>query len=101
MDREQLSEIIRDAVHESVAHEGKILDRDELRDLMHEAVIDALSTIGIDANSPLEVQKDMQFMRELRLTSGRIKQKSILTVVGFLLAAGGGMIWLGFKQFMS
>ncbi len=98
MESEELSKLIRDAVKESLSHEDEVLGKEELRDLMHEAVVDAMSTLGIDARSPMDVQKDMQFMRELRLTSEKIRQKGILTLVGLLVVAGAGAIWVGIKH---
>lgn len=99
MESEELKQLIRDAVSEA-AHQGEVLDREELRSLMHDAVVDAMSTLGIDARNPMDVQKDMQFVRELRLMSEKVKQKTYLTMVAMVVAALIGAIWLGVKSLL-
>lgn len=94
MESEELKQLIREAVSEG----GEVLDREELRTLMHDAVVEGMSTLGIDARNPLDVQKDMQFVRELRLMSEKVKQKTYLTMAALVAAALVGAVWLGVKS---
>jgi hypothetical protein len=96
---DQLRDLIKQAVSESL-REGDVLCREELRDLMHDACVDAMSTLGIDARNPLDFQRDMQFIRELRLTSEKIRNKAVLTIVSILVAAVLGAMWLGIKSLL-
>lgn len=88
-------------IEEALTHGGEVLSREELRELMHDAVVDAMSTLGIDARNPMDVQKDMLFIRELRLTTEKIKSRTILTLVGIVIAAAAGATWLGFKTLLG
>jgi len=98
MEPEQLKQLIREAVIESVAQSDEVLSREELRQIMHDAVVEGMSSLGIDARHPMDVQKDMQFVRELRLMSEKVKQKTYLTMVALVVAALAGATWLGIKS---
>lgn len=97
MEPNELKQLIRDAVSEA-AQQGEVLDREELRELMEAAVVEGMATLGIDARNPLEVQKDQMFVRELRLMSEKVKQKTYLTMVALVIGAVVGAAWLGFKS---
>ncbi len=96
MESEELKQLIREAVSEG----GEVLGREELRQMMHDAVVEGMSTLGIDARNPMDVQKDMQFVRELRLMSEKVKQKTYLTMVALVVAALAGAVWLGIKSLL-
>ncbi|MCP4993151.1 MAG: hypothetical protein GY934_05105 [Gammaproteobacteria bacterium] len=51
------------------------------------AVQSTLIALGIDAHNPLEVQRDMQFARNLRTLSENAGRKAILTVIGVIVVA--------------
>ena len=101
MNPEELKALIQSAVSDSLSKGGDALDKEELRTLMHDAVVDAMSTLGIDARNPMDVQKDMQFVRELRLTSESVKKKALITLVGLLVIAGAGAVWIGIKSLIG
>lgn len=58
-----------------------------------EAVAKTLLTFGFDAANPLEVQRDLQHLREWRQAVGTIKKQSLMTAVGILTAGVLGAIW--------
>lgn len=101
MDPEELKTAIAEAVRASLAESNDMLSKEELRELMKESVADALSHLGIDSMSPVEVQKDLQFLRELRLTSERVKNRTIVTLVGLLVAGLAAATWLGIKSLIA
>lgn len=74
---------------------------DETRQLVHEAADAAvakwLTTLGLDATDPLEVQKDMAWLRSSRELSSRIGTKAVLAAV--TIAVGGllSAVWLGIR----
>jgi hypothetical protein len=76
-------------------------DRDAVRCLVADTVRQTLLQLGISPDQPLEVQKDMQHLRDWRESMALIRSKGILTVftVGFtgLLA----MLWVGFREYMQ
>lgn len=99
MEPEQLKQLIREAVSDA-ANQGEVLDREELRTMMHDAVVEGMSSLGIDARNPLEVQRDQMFVRELRLMKEKVAQKTYLTMVALLVGAIAGAAWLGIKSLL-
>lgn len=63
------------------------------RKAVQETVKTTLLTFGIDADNPIELQKDMQHLRDWRLAVGTIKKQSIVTAVGIITAGVLGAIW--------
>lgn len=89
-------------------------------DAASKAVAQTLTSLGVDANDPFEVQKDMQALRELRdmMTSDEFKadmmhlrkwrkamdgvqNKGMLTVVGLVVSGVGAALWLGFQAMLK
>jgi len=70
----------------------------ELRTLMRETVHETLTTLGVDAKNPIEMQKDFQHLREWRESMKALRSRSIMiiaaTVVSGLLVA----VWIGVKD---
>ncbi|MCK7613587.1 hypothetical protein [Roseibium sediminicola] len=65
-----------------------------------EAAREVLRALGVDIEHPLEAQKDMHFLRDLRKGTSSIKGKILNTVVGALALAGlyrllSGVKWGG------
>lgn len=80
------------------------MTEDELRSLAQksgrEAAREVLRALGVDTEHPLEAQKDMHFLRDLRKGTTSVKGKIINTVVGALALAGlykllSGVKWSG------
>jgi len=53
-----------------------------------EAAREVLRALGVDIEHPLEAQKDMHFLRDLRNGTSSLKGKVINTIVGALALAG-------------
>ncbi len=81
------------------------------------AVKKVLLTLGVNADNPIEMQKDMIALRELRIlvddseiqqdllylrswrkTMQAVKSKGILTAVGMVVTAILAALWFGFKD---
>jgi len=56
---------------------------------------------GIDIESPLELQRDFQFVRDWRKSSRLIKTRTIITAIGVLTIGGMGVLWLGVKMLLK
>jgi hypothetical protein len=70
------------------------LSQDEL-ELIRQAVTETLTTMGIDATQPIEVQKDMAHLRGSRrgseMTQNLVKKTAVpIIVVGVIAAVWGG-----------
>ena len=73
------------------------LTRGELKDLLQEAVTDALVKLGMDIEDPIEMQRDFQHLRDWRVAVGQARSKGFLTIVGLLTAGIFAGLWIAFK----
>lgn len=62
-----------------------------------EAVKEVFLTLGIETDDALEVQKDMQHLREWRESAATVKRQSLLTAIGILTAGVLGLVWMAVK----
>lgn len=74
------------------------LTEDDLRRIVSESVKETLTRIGVDADDPLEMQKDFQHLREWRETTQSVKAKGLLAVVTLLVSGTAAALWMGFKE---
>ncbi len=73
------------------------LTEGRLRRIVREGVTEALTTLGVDAGDPLEMQKDFQHLRSWRLATAKIRGKAVLTVVTVVVTGACAALWLGIK----
>lgn len=96
IDPDLLREILR-AELEAGVH----IDEDELRRVCQSAVTETLTSLGLQPEDPKAMQRDMQFLRELRETAEAVRRKGILVLVGALIAAGLAALWAGIKALLG
>ena len=65
------------------------------------SVNETLSSLGLQPDDPRAMQRDLQFLRELRETSESIRRKGLLALVGALIAATLAAIWAGIKSHLG
>lgn len=53
-----------------------------------------LLSFGIDASEPLEMQADMQHLRNWRNSVNAIKRQGLLTSIAIVVAGVLGLIWM-------
>lgn len=80
---------------------NRVLSEQELEDLMERAVSRTLTKLGIDTDHPLEVQRDLQFVRDWRITTESLRGKTIVAAIGIVVAGAMGVFWLGLKAIMA
>lgn len=72
-------------------------DQDQIHRVAEEAAERAvhrtLETLGVDVDNPLEVQADLQTLRDLRLAKQRGAAALIWTVVGLLASGAMALMW--------
>lgn len=68
-----------------------------VQDVVRTAVHETLTSLGMDVADPLELQRDLAFVRDLRRASDTVKTRGILILVGLVVSALAGAAWLGFK----
>lgn len=73
------------------------MDEKEVRRIVSEAVIETLTRVGIEADDPLEVQKDMQHLRAWRESVATVKRQGLMTAIAILTAGVLGAIWMALK----
>jgi len=93
----------RDEVRAIVAEcldQAQLLREREVRALVKEAVCQTLESMGIDRRDPVEVQRDMAWLRDVRKASAAARSKAGLTLLGLLVSAVVGAVWLGTRAFL-
>lgn len=76
------------------------MSAEELEEAVQRGVTRALIQLGLDTSEPIDMQRDMQFLRDLRRSTESVKGKALVTVVGILIAGGMAALWLGFKHML-
>lgn len=80
------------------------LGGDEVREIeriVSESVRQTLIQLGIAAADPMEMQKDMQHLREWRKSMESIKSKTLITVLTVFLSGVLAALWIGFKSVLG
>lgn len=73
------------------------MTENEIRRIVAETVDQTLTRLGVDTESPLEFQRDLQHLRAWREAGETIKKQSLMTAVGILIAGVLGLIWLALR----
>lgn len=73
----------------------------KVRQAADEGVTAALERVGINPGDPIEVQRDLAFLRDWRHTAASVRRKGLLTAVGVLVAGGLGLLWLGLRAILA
>jgi len=73
----------------------------ELERIVAESVRQTLIQLGISTLDPLEMQKDMQHLREWRKSMENVKSKAMITTLTIFLSGVLAALWLGFKAFVT
>ncbi len=74
------------------------ITKEELRGIVKETVHETLIGLGVDSSNPVEMQKDLQHLRDWRLTMAEARRKGLLTIVGIFVAGVLAFLWIGFKM---
>lgn len=77
------------------------LTRGELRQIVRETVQETLTSLGIQHENPLEMQRDFQYLRDWRRTTHALRAKGLLTAVGLVVAGGLAALWLGVQALLA
>lgn len=73
------------------------MSREELKEVVREAVHETLVTMGVDPKNPVEMQRDFQHLREWRQTTSTLKRHGLTTLIGIFLAGTIAAVWLGIQ----
>lgn len=78
--------------------EQDALTRAIAKEAAKQAVDELMTRLGIDNANPLDMQRDMQWLRDTRVGSEKIKEKGVLTLIGAAVLGGAAILWVGVKQ---
>ena len=67
------------------------------RESARAAVKETLISLGVNADDPIEYQKDMLHLRSWRQSVETVKRQSIITAVGIVIAGVIGAVWVFVK----
>lgn len=73
------------------------ITQEQIRDIVEDTVRTTLMTLGVDANNPLEFQKDMAHVRNWRQSVETVKRQSLMTAIGILTTGAVGVLWMAIK----
>lgn len=73
------------------------LTRDDAEDLVKRTVKETLTTMGVDTDDPLEMQRDFQALREWRLLRSAVQSKGVLMLVGLAVSGLVAALIMGIK----
>lgn len=68
---------------------AKIAAQTAAREVLHELFV----ALGINTDDPTEMQKDMAFVRNWRLSADAIKRQGIVAAVGVIVVGVLALIW--------
>lgn len=85
----------------TMAVKNIVLTDVQLREVVKEAVVETLTSLGIEADNPLEAQKDFQHLRDWRIQMEKVRNRSLLTATGIAIAGIVAVLMVGFKRALT
>ena len=73
------------------------MNEEEIRRIVAQSVTETLMRLGIEADDPIEVQKDMQHLRAWRESVNTVKRQSFVTATVVIITGALGLLWLAIK----
>lgn len=94
------------ADNDTAQQQSAILTKEEIREVAHraaeeaaeEAVSRVLTRLGIDSQTPIEMQRDFRWLRDWRQASESAHKKGVLAIMLILLSGLMGAVWVGLKH---
>jgi hypothetical protein len=77
------------------------LTRDEIDDVVRKTVKETLTSMGIDAADPIEMQRDFQTLRDWRRSVTAVRSKGMMTLIAILTTGLLAALWIGVKSVLS
>jgi hypothetical protein len=77
------------------------LDKEEMAEVVAEAVKQTLIQLGIDSQNPIEMQKDFQHLRQWRKAGEDLRSKSMLVLLGLVLTGLTSLALLGIREWFK
>lgn len=83
------------SVHKAAEEAARLVAvrKEDVEDLVAEAVRQTLTQLGIDNSNPLEMQRDFQHLRQWRKAGEEIHSKGLLTLAGIVITGLCALVW--------
>lgn len=69
-----------------------------VRETVQQTVNETFIRLGVQADNPIEMQKDFQHLRDWRQTTDSMKSKALLAAVGLVVSGGMAAVWIGITK---
>lgn len=69
------------------------MTEDEIKKIVSVTVSETLLKIGVNADDPIEAQKDFMHLRSWRQSTEAVKRQSMLAAIGVVTAGMLALIW--------
>ena len=69
----------------------------EVESLVERAIVKAFRDLGFDAQDPFEIRRDLNFLREWRVTCEDVRHKGTFTLITLAITGIIGLLVLGFR----
>lgn len=77
------------------------LSKEEINQVVAEAVRQTLLQMGVDSENPIEMQRDFQHLRQWRRAGEEIKQKSIVATISIFATGVLALVLIGVKEWLG
>ena len=77
------------------------LTHEQLRSVVKDTVSETLVRMGIDAEDPIEMQKDFSHLRQWRTATDSARTKGVVALVGILVTGICAAVWMGLQQMLE
>lgn len=74
------------------------MTEEQLKIAVKQAMIEAFISLGVDANDPIEMQKDLQYIRQMRRGCESVKSIAVKSIITVTVPSMLYVIWLAIKQ---
>jgi hypothetical protein len=74
------------------------LTEKDIEHIVEKTIETTLIKMGVEVNNPLEMQKDLQHLRDWRRATGTIRVKGFLFVAGIIVTGALAALWVGIKH---
>lgn len=79
----------------------EILTKEEVKEIVTEAVKQTLTELGIASDEPIEMQQDFAHLRSWRESSEAVQRKGLLALIGIFISGFIGLIIVGIQAVLK
>lgn len=101
MSRAEVERLIDQAVARALRRDALMpIVSDAIEPLLADAIARAMIAVGVDTKAPIELQKDLAYLREWRRAMEEVRSKSIIAAATVMITGTLAMIALGIRHWL-